>query len=1083
MAGNAASYDSKIEAKLDQITLDVMKRIERGETVDRAELLAQHSDLADELSEFFDDLESVDQQTRYLKSAIQGADSNRQVSLEEFRQAAVEAGTSTLDDFQFGAVIARGGMASVFRAWQKSLERPVAVKVIATDQFTSPADQALIQFEASATARLTHPHIVPIYEVGTVGRFHYFTMKLLERGSLADRIPEYVGNYRKIAELMAKLAEAVQYAHDRGILHRDLKPSNVLIDARDEPCITDFGLAGKIGGSDESFPGRIIGTPQYMAPEQAAGTEEVTTAADVYSLGMTLLELLTGTTPAFSDGKVTEGEDVMLRLPVAVKEKLKRVPRDLIAICGKCLRFQPERRYGSAADLAEDIKRWLGDFPVQARRATAATRLGKWAKRRPLAASFGLISIFSIVAAYAGISWQWQRALVERDRAESAFEVAERRNYINLIGLADREFELGNIAAAREALNDCDESLRRWEWHYLQSRTRGLFPKVVQSHETGLLCVDVSSKRGLVVGGSRGQLKLSAISGKGESAVLQDSTRDIHAVAFDDANDQLLDTRSTRYLRIWRGDGSELLAEKQLPWNRTESMSVDDSTGRGLMIGGSNPDQLPIFFQYATWDDGWEVELEISQSEPSSSTSGQLMPGADAAIIAVGTDLMLGGSNGALTSFSEVSAHQTPIRDIAIASPINRIASVSETETVIWSITGQEPLYSIPEGGVAVEFLDKGQRLAVAGSGRSIQLRDVSDGELVLSLRGHSDIVTALAFEPTSRTLLTASRDRTVRAWYGPVETSSVPSPLRQTTVALPHSDVLSLSGFQLDRTLLAIPSSGDIAVGVCRDGNVRVWDSELGSVIQTMAPAVEIENLAIAPTEQHVVLVRRDRVVELRTLPALKLVERVVPLDIEATQLNRGAYWDVAGDRLITSTGRTRVIHRIATGDSKEFFDEENFEIFGSVGSPDGQRFAATDERHNVLLIDGTLEVERVLNGPTGEVRVVKFSPDGKWIAAGGFDRNLYVWEIESGRRHVVAGGHGLSITDLAFSPDGSQIATSSQDEAVRLWDTLSGAMIRELRGHTGPVLRVRFTANGGRLRSFSKSEGEIAVSTWEIP
>jgi hypothetical protein len=283
--------------------------------------------------------------------------------------------------------IARGGMGVVFRARQSSLNRIVAVKMILAGNLAKPDDLRRFRSEAEAAAHLDHPNILPVYEVGEHDGRPFFSMKLATGGTLADRIPNLVADAGATAALVAKLARAVHFAHQRGILHRDLKPANVLLDADGNPLITDFGLAKRTGtDSGMTHTGAIVGTPSYMAPEQARANQAATTAADVYALGAILYELLTGRPPF-------KGESVMETL-LQVMDELPKNPRlanpqadpDLCAIALKCLEKEPSARYESAADLADDLDRWISGEPTLARPLGPAGQAWRWVKRHTTAA-------------------------------------------------------------------------------------------------------------------------------------------------------------------------------------------------------------------------------------------------------------------------------------------------------------------------------------------------------------------------------------------------------------------------------------------------------------------------------------------------------------------------------------------------------------------------------------------------------------------------------------------------------------------------------------------------------------------------
>jgi hypothetical protein len=278
--------------------------------------------------------------------------------------------------------LGRGGMGVVFKARQTTLNRVVALKMILAGQLASTADVQRFRTEAEAAAQLDHPHIVPIHEVGEQNGQPYFSMKLVEGTSLSEHLPRLAREPRAAARLLATIARAIHHAHQRGIIHRDLKPANILVDAGGEPHVTDFGLARRLeGGSSLTQTGAIVGTPSYMAPEQAAGKKGLTTVADVYSLGAILYELLTGQPPFRAETPLDTVLQVLEREPERPRVINPRVDADLELVCLKCLAKDPQHRYGSAEALAADLERWLAGEPLSVRPPSPVSLLRFWLRQ------------------------------------------------------------------------------------------------------------------------------------------------------------------------------------------------------------------------------------------------------------------------------------------------------------------------------------------------------------------------------------------------------------------------------------------------------------------------------------------------------------------------------------------------------------------------------------------------------------------------------------------------------------------------------------------------------------------------------
>jgi eukaryotic-like serine/threonine-protein kinase len=406
-------------------------------------------------------------------------------------------------DYELLEEIARGGMGVVYKARQVSLNRVVALKMILAAELASEADVKRFRTEAEAAANLQHPNIVAIHEVGEHEGRHYFSMDYVAGTSLAALVRQNPLPAPRAARYVQIIADAIRHAHQQGILHRDLKPSNVLIDANDQPRVTDFGLAKRItGGSELTGTGQILGSPSYMPPEQAGARRgAVGPASDVYSLGAVLYELLTGRPPFQAETPLDTLMQVLETEPVSPRLLNPKLPRDLETITLKCLRKEPSGRYGSAAALAEDLKRWQEGKPIRARPVGFGEHAWKWAQRRPAVAALVVIVPFALLAlvallvsrsytntlkdanarlelaigeaeaakqAEAGqrIQAEDARKAEEKQRIQTAnaLEGVEHYRYFNLIVLAEREYRSGDLSRADELLNDCPETLRGWEW-------------------------------------------------------------------------------------------------------------------------------------------------------------------------------------------------------------------------------------------------------------------------------------------------------------------------------------------------------------------------------------------------------------------------------------------------------------------------------------------------------------------------------------------------------------------------------------------------------------------------------------------
>jgi serine/threonine protein kinase/tetratricopeptide (TPR) repeat protein len=433
------------EERLGQLFSDWLEEVEQGRRPDRKAWLARYPEFAAELEEFL----AAEDRLQALAAPLREA--TRAALAATTPWGSPTAGGSGLDlpavfgDYELLEEIGRGGMGVVYRARQQGLGRCVALKLFRADPLGGAADLQRFRNEAELVAQLDHPHVVPIYEVGEHEGRVYFSMKLIEGGSLDARLDRFISDPRAAASLLVAVARAVHHAHQRGILHRDLKPANVLLESphppdpplpqRGEggelsfspsplcgrggwgvrglvPYVTDFGLARRIeADAGLTHSGAVLGTPAYMAPEQAAARRgAVTTAADVYGLGTILYALLTGRPPFQGDSVLQTLEQVKGRDPEPPRRRNRRVPRDLETICLKCLRKEPERRYESAAALADDLERFLHGEPIHARPLGRVGRLWRWCRRQPVQASLAAALLLAVATGLALVTWQWQRA-------------------------------------------------------------------------------------------------------------------------------------------------------------------------------------------------------------------------------------------------------------------------------------------------------------------------------------------------------------------------------------------------------------------------------------------------------------------------------------------------------------------------------------------------------------------------------------------------------------------------------------------------------------------------------------------------
>ena len=390
-----------LSRQIDAAIAEYLEAIERGARLDREEFLARHVDIAAELREFLVDYSALKQEAPH---PVSGSGSEQTADLNRGNRPAATNGAALdvlryFGDYELVEEIARGGMGVVYKARQVTLNRTVAVKMILAGQLASQAEVDRFYAEARAAATLDHPNIVPIFEVGQHQQQHYFSMGYVAGESLAQRLSAGPLPPREAAELLLTVCRAVQYAHEHGIIHRDLKPANILLDQQGRPRVTDFGLAKRQEGDVSlTASGQILGTPSYMPPEQAAGrVDAVGPSADVYALGAILYAVISGRPPFQAASSLETLRQVMQNEPLALRQLIPDVPRDLETIVLKCLEKSIPRRYASAEQLADELQRYLSGRPILARPVSRAEHAWRWCKRNPVVASLSAVAAALLV--------------------------------------------------------------------------------------------------------------------------------------------------------------------------------------------------------------------------------------------------------------------------------------------------------------------------------------------------------------------------------------------------------------------------------------------------------------------------------------------------------------------------------------------------------------------------------------------------------------------------------------------------------------------------------------------------------------
>jgi WD40 repeat protein/serine/threonine protein kinase len=979
--------------------------------------------------------------------------------VESYRGLAQAAGEPKVRDGPRAPVIAgyevleplgRGGMGVVYKARDVRLKRLVALKMIREGAEATPDDRARFRAEAEVVARLRHPNIVQIYEVGEADGGPFLALEFVEGGSLAQWLTGQPLPARSTAELVETVARAIHAAHQQGIVHRDLKPGNILLAVSDQqsaispnpdrafsgltadcclltaiPKITDFGLAKPLHG--EALPsssltqtGEILGTPSYMAPEQADSRgAPIGPPTDVYALGVILYECLTGRPPfvGFSPMEtllLVRGEE-----PVPLRRLQPNVPHDLETICLKCLHKEPVRRYSSALALAEDLARFLRGEPIHARPTSGWERAVKWAHRRPAVAALASLSVLLTVLGFGLVLWQWREAEAarqvalaktlaetaakedalaakareeaQRQQTEAALAQAHKNLYVHLLAAADREWLTGDAPRALQLLGECPREMRQWEWHYLRRHLEGS-RVTLKGHLAGVNAVAWSPD------GTR----LASASGDGTVAVWDTSALalrqgksplvlyghhgNVVGVAFSSDGTRLASAGVDRTARVWdAASGQELrrFTDPQLGFSAV-AFSPD---GSRLATATRHPtdDKQPC--PVRVWDTASGLEV-----------------------------LTLNG-------------HRASILGMAFSPDGQLLASCSMDHTVrIWDASqGEERLvfrgHDDAVGGVA--FSPEGTRLASCGFDKLVKVWDPTTGKVLCTCTGHTEAVLGVAFSPDGQRLASAGWDRMVRVWD-----------------AAQGQPLFTLQGHRGWAACVAFSPDGRRLASGAQDFLVKIWDATAGLEPLTLAGHKDwVPGLAFSPD----------------------------------------------GSRLATASGdHTVCLWDLATGRIVGCFQNPGSGLLHVAFSPDGKTLAAALEDHTVQLWDvATAQELGILRGHTEEARGVAFSPDGRYLASCSYDKMVRLWDV-AGRREVGCfAGHEDRVFCVAFSPDGTLLASASADRTVRLWEVATGKERRVYRGHQQPVHSLAFRHDGRQLASADgdrdRPDGRGEVRVWD--
>jgi len=994
-------------------------------------------------------------------------------------------------DYELIEEIARGGMGVVCRARQKSLNRIVAVKLILIGQWAGPAHIERFKAEAEAAARLDHPNIVPIYEIGEQDGQHFFSMKLIEGQSLATVAAsrrsaaispnQSAALLRDAATMVAKIARAVHYAHQRRVLHRDLKPTNILIDAQGEPYLTDFGLAKVIErASSLTHTAAVLGTPSYMAPEQASGkAKQVTTAADIYSLGAVLYELLTGRPPFIGETPLETLDLVRESQPTPPRSIQPNVDRDLETICLKCLRKEPERRYGSAEALAEDLERWLEGKPVLARPVTPLERLWLWSRRKPAIATLAATVALLVIATAIGSTVMSFRIAAARDEARrqaeanrqqlvrlnvaTGVQLLEAGDHFTALPWLGEALRLEGGAAVREtshrmrlhaALRECPQLTQLW-LHENFADFASFSPdasRVVTCGFDGAARV-WNARTGVAVTEALWHTNLTFAHGQNYPVL-----RVRHADWSPDG--RWLLTVCNYGARVWDAGTGQLIAHVEHEGEIRSAFFSPD----GQLFLTAGDDRTTRF---------WDAKSGLPDGEPLRHASAVnwavFSPDGRRVATACQKDGAQVWDTKTRLPVGKLLSHRASVRRVAFSPDGTRVVTSSDEDVAqVWdSETGQPVGASLKhrsEVRFAV-FSPDGRRVATASGDRSAQVWDATTGKPITPSLVHQALVDIVRFSPDGRSVVSAGFDNTARVWD-----AQTGAPL---TPPLPHNHIVPAVAFHPDGRQLLTAS---------HDGAVRLWTlparaapaEPMRAVCDFQIPFSADGQLTLFPKDENGLRVwhlpsGRELAGPLpgseRTIYAAVTPDgrRALTVDLDFTH----RVWDAPAGRMALPEWKRHIS-----------FDSS---LFASpVFSQSGERFAAVDGKETVRIysVAGGGRTVMSLTGELG-VMALAFSPDEKMLATGNQKLQVRIWNSETGQPLSNHLPHEAELRALTFSTDATWLASASQDGVVKIWNTRTGSLAAPTLLHPRAVVFIRFSADGRQLVTVSDDK-RVRVWDW---